>query len=71
MLIYLIFLGEKLLLEKKNLIVGDENEELCKISFLATIKAIIEGIKCSRDIEDIVWLVGFIIREEISYPLFL
>lgn len=64
------FSGWKVTSGKRNLTVGDENEELCKI-FLATIKAIIKGIKCSRDIENIMWLVGFIIREEISYTLFL
>lgn len=54
-----------------NLIVGDENEELWKILFLATIKAVIKMIKRSSDIENRVWLAGFILREEVSYPLFL
>lgn len=54
-----------------NLIVGDENEELWKILFLATIKAVIKMIKRSSDIENVVWLTGFILREEVSYPLFL
>lgn len=39
--------------------------------FLATIKAIIKEIKCSSGNENMVWLVEFIIREEMSYPLFL
>lgn len=67
------FLGESLFPGKRNkthLFVGDENEKLWKISFLATIKTINKGFKCSSDNENMVWLVGFIIKEEISYPLF-
>lgn len=57
--------------KQANLIVGDENEEHWKILLLATVKVIIKGINCSRDKENMMWLVGFIIREELSYLLFL
>lgn len=56
---------------KTHLFVGNENEKLWKIPFLATIKAINKEVKCSSDNENVVWLVGFIIKEEISYLLFL
>ena len=37
------------------------------ILLLATIKAIIKEIECSRGNENMVWLVGFIIGEVMSY----
>ena len=39
------------------------------ILLLATIKAIIKEMECSSGNENTVWLVGFIIREVMSYPL--
>lgn len=55
---------------KTHLFVSDENEKLWKILSLVTIKAFNKGMKCFSDNENMVWLVEFIIREEISYPLF-
>lgn len=66
------FLGGKIAFGKENkhiLLLVMEMKSSGKILFLVTIKTIIKGIKCSSGSENIVWLVGFIVRQDIIFTV--